>query len=684
MHREFIQKLTNLVEANLANETFGPDDLAREAGMSHTNLNRKLKTILNQNSSHFIREVRLKKAKELLLSGDLTVAEISYRVGFGSPAYFNRCFHEYFGVAPGEFKNHEQKNEPEEQPVKTLPKKSKRTKMLIGLFFGLIILIPLTVFLISKISKTTIKDKSIAVLPFENLSGEINNQYRTIGMMDAILSNLSKIKDLRVISRTSVEQYRDSKKPAKTIGKELDVGYLLEGSLQMYDNKVRLIVQLIRTKNENHVWSKIYDYEGKDIFSIQSKVAETVAIELQAAITPEEEQNIRKIPTNNLTAYDFYQRGRNELDIFDDSISLEKAQHLFQKALKLDSTFALAYSGLAEVYFHKHYWKTFFSENFLDSVLILANRALAFDNQCAEAYYYRGQVYFQTAKPEQAFREIDKAIKLNPNDWQSYNLRSIIFWREADFVGAISNNREALQRNRGKNLPQLLTQLGKLYLEAGFIDKARLYFQQSLHLTGDSTNYLDWLSWLELSNENFEEAYQLEKIVFKRDSLRVIVDFPSYCLMANHEKEAYYYFDKLVEHLKKTGKISLFASKEIGYSFWQEGRKQEAEHYFNQQIKIDLESIKLGRWNSIQKGAHFDLAEVYAFLGDKEKAYYYLDEVNKRNSFPLWWVTLFKQHPMFNPIRHEPRFQKILKDVEAKYQAEHERVKKWMVSQGLM
>ena len=217
-----------------------------------------------------------------------------------------------------------------------------------------------------------------------------------------------------------------------------------------------------------------------------------------------------------------------------------------------------------------------------------------------------------------------------------------------------------------------------------FIDKARQYFQQSLELTGDSTNYLDWLSWLELSNENFEEAYLLEKMVYKRDSISVLVALPSYCLLANHEKEAYYYFDKLVEHLKKTGEIDLFASKEIGYSFWQVGRKQEAEYYFNQQIKIDLESIKLGRWNSIQKGAHFDLAEVYAFLGDKEKAYQFLDEVNKRHSFPLWWVTLFKQHPMFNPIRQEPRFQKILKDVEAKYQAEHERVRKWLVSQGMM
>ena len=312
-----------------------------------------------------------------------------------------------------------------------------------------------SVFLINKVLKSAIKEKSIAVLPFKSLSNEIDNQYLAVGMMDAILTNLSKIKDLRVISRTSVEQYRNTNKTVNAIGKELDVGYLLEGSLQKDRNQVRLIVQLIRTKNENHVWSKIYDYDGKYIFSIQSEVAETVASELQAVITPEEKQLIRKIPTTNLSAYDFYQRGKDELDNNDDSISLEKARKLFQKALDLDSTFALAYSGLAGVYYSKYYSKSFFSENFLDSVLILVNRALAFDNQCAEAYYNRAKRYYQLAKPAEALKEIDKAIKFNPNDWQTYLLRSKIYGNQADFVGAISNNREAMQRNRGKNLPQL-------------------------------------------------------------------------------------------------------------------------------------------------------------------------------------------------------------------------------------
>jgi len=218
----------------------------------------------------------------------------------------------------------------------------------------------------------------------------------------------------------------------------------------------------------------------------------------------------------------------------------------------------------------------------------------------------------------------------------------------------------------------------------GVYDFWKKYFHQALELTGDSAQYLNWLSISEFYVGNFEKAYQLAKIVYKIDSIKVQEHITSLCILLGHDKEAYYYSAKLAERLKKSDEINLYASKEIGYSFWKAGRTEEAKYYFDQQIRIGLESIKLGRWYSIQKGAHFDLAEVYAFLGDKEKAYYYLDEVNKNSSFPLWGVTLFKYHPLLNSIRQEPRFQKILKDVEGKYQAEHERVRKWLVSEGML
>ncbi len=694
MHKEFIHKLTSLVEANLANEKFGPDELVKEAGMSRSNLNRKLRSISNQNISQFIREIRLKKGKELLLNGDLTIAEISYRVGFGSPTYFNNCFHEYFGVAPGELRNYEPNNESEEQTVKSEPKKPKRTKLLVSLIVGLFVLIPVLVFITINISasKETIKEKSIAVLSFKYLGNEADKQYLAHGMMDAILAHLSKIKDLRVISDTNVDQYKESNQTAGEIGKEENVAYLLEGSLQKNNDQVRLILQLIRTSDESHIWSDIFDRDWKDIFSVQTEVAEAVAKQLKAVITPEEIQLIRKTPTTNLTAYNNYLRGNDELEKYEfvlkrDLITLKKAQNLFQKALELDSTFALAYTGLAAVQF----WTSrnnFFSEKYLDSVLIFANKALAYDNQCSEAYYYRGYVYSETSRTAEALKENDKAIEFNPNNWKAYYNRFYIFGRSHDYVKALINLYQVVLHIRGAGLPNFLTRFSSNLSAFGFPDVGKKYNQQALELYGDSTRYLFCLAYAEYCNENFEKAYQIAKRATKMDTtIHSFIrdpDLSFYCMKTGRYEEAYSINIKFADQSNLSYETDPDISKTVACYLWQTGRTKDAGIYFNQIIKYHQESIKLGRWDSVDERSLFDLAEVYAFSGNKEKAYYYLDEVNKNQSIQWSRVIWFKYSPLLNSIRQEQRFQAILKDVEAKYQAEHVRVGKWLKEQGLM
>lgn len=694
----FIQKLTEIIQANLSNENFGVNELAQEIGMSHLNLHRKLKSTSNQTISQFIREIRLKTAKELLLNEDLTVSEISYRVGFGSPTYFNNCFHEYFGYPPGESRNHEFQGVPNEKPENASPKKPKRTPILIGLIIGLFVIVPITILLIPKgyFSKTAdAKEKSIAILPFKSLSSDPDRQYLADGMMDDILLHLSKIKDLRrVISRTSVEQYRKTNKTARIIGQELDVAYLLEGSLLKDGDRVRLIVQLIKTSDESHEWSNEYDRDWKEIFSVQSEVAETIASELHAAITPEEKQLIRKFPTANLTAYDFYQRGRAEHtkywidNYWNDNgkrSALVRAEGLYYKALEYDSLFARAYAGLARVYMDKHYWKSYFSENFLDSALILANIALSYDDQLAEAYTVKGDCHREIGNTEQAILEYDKAIKINPNDWMAYWGKGNLSYND-DLVKFIDNEQKAASLNHGPELPLLFRQISLAYRMAGFFEKSNYYNQEALKLDDDSLAYYYVLFDNELQSENYINAIKFLKKGYMIDSTNIdILNQLGHSYMFHGQyKESLKYYKKWLERLKEIGSFSVSDMHRIGYIYWKNGYKKEAEYYFDKQIEYCHSLIKSGRPYAQLFYTYYDLAGVYAFRGEKDKAYENLISFNQRQRMPLWMVILIKHDPLFDNMRNEPEFQLIVRDVKAKFQAEHERVRKWLEEQKML
>jgi TolB-like protein len=565
--------------------------------------------------------------------------------------------------------------------------KKKLILLLSGLFLVVaIVVVALFVFNIIGGGKQTKElEKSVAVLPFKSLSTDPEKQYLADGMMDAILLHLSKIENLRVLSRTSTEQYKESGKTMTEIGRELGVAYLLEGSFQKFGDDVRLIVQLIQAGKEGHVWANQYDRKWNDILSVQSEVAQTIARELHTVITPEEKVLIEKVPTTNLTAYDLYMKANEYQKDYEKTLNLDsyqKAISLYLASIEIDSAFAKAYTGLANAYWNRYWNETYFKENFMDSCLVLVNIALSFDDQLEEAYYIKGRYYYANGQIEESMDNFNKALRINPNYSFAYEKKGyILTWVLHDFVTGIDNNHQAILRNRGKELPGLLQTLARAYLDVGFIEKARYYYQEALTLDEDSVSYFGNLAWLEFSIENFEEVMKFDKKINEMDS--TYLSYITFCgIIPDHSEEAYIIAKKIVEYIKKTGELPLQSSHRIGYAFWKVGKYKEAEYYFNEQIKYGTESIKLSRDIASRKAAQYDLAGVYAFLGDKAKAYQYLDEFNTMNFYPTWWISLAKHDPLFNSIRNEERFQKILQNMEAKHQAEHERVRKWMEEQG--
>ena len=207
---------------------------------------------------------------------------------------------------------------------------------------------------LSSLFKTTINpvDKSIAVLPFENLSNNPENEYFSRGVIEAINRYLSQIGELRVISLTSTDLYKNSPKSSKEISKELTVSNLLKGSIQRSGNKVRIEVQLIDAATEHQLWAENYDREIDDIFKIQSEIAENVALAMKATLSPEEKAELNQKMTANTKAYDLYMKGNYEIMTFTRN-GIYKAIEYFNQAIEQDPNFALAYSGLALCYIER-------------------------------------------------------------------------------------------------------------------------------------------------------------------------------------------------------------------------------------------------------------------------------------------------------------------------------------------
>jgi TolB-like protein len=260
-------------------------------------------------------------------------------------------------------------------------------------------------------------EKSVAILPFKNDSPDEENIYFINGLMEEVLNNLQKVKDLRVISRTSVEQYRNQTKPIPEIAKELGVNYIVEGSGQKYGNSFRLRTQLIMAAKESHLWGESYQKkitEVEDIFAIQSQIAEKIAQELKVAITPEEKQLIEKIPTEKLEAYDNYLKGQfywRKLTAKDMDISMK----YFELAKEKDPEFALAYAGIADVWIGRQQLGYTPPEVSGPLAYEAAMKALELDNTRAEVHYTLALMYtwgmFDWQAGEDSFK---KAIDFKP------------------------------------------------------------------------------------------------------------------------------------------------------------------------------------------------------------------------------------------------------------------------------
>ncbi len=651
MDQAFIRKLTDIVNSNIANENFGAEELAKAAGMSRSGIYRKLISITHHSVSQFIREIRLKSAMELLQQNAGNASEIAFRVGFSSPAYFTKCFHEYYGFPPGKVKKRVlydplQNNNILSQEQRVLEHEAEgreqrlnaRRIFSLRTFFiaitGVLIIASLAYFFYALFINRSVKltglkdyDKSILVLPFKNLSDDPNNQDFADGIMEDILNNLFQISELRVISRTTSEHFLGSNFTAKEVALKVNARYMLEGSVRRYGNKTRIIVQLIDAYSDQHIWSGNFDHELTDIIGIQSNIARQVAFKLNAVLTDNEIRKIEKILTKSPEAYDYYLRGRFSLnkayteqrtDI--DKAGLTGSIRYFEKAIAADKNFAEAYAGLADATLNLTAWgwqqpgiKGF------QKARDLSIKALEIDPECAEAHAVLGAyLVWAERRFEEGRKEFMNSIQLNPK------------------------------------FPQVLQWYAQLLMITGPIEEARVYMDRALEMEPYFWVVQNLNAWLYYFEEKYDKAI---KSCFIAQDLKPDYGETQWLFFLNYAK--------LGEGEKAVKVLQSIASS---YPVTNQYANEILDAYNKSGIKglffwlIDVNTNKPIPVEGMN-GHPFFIAWWYAILGNREESVNWLQKNMEVKARLYIYFNLVATNPDFDILRSDPRFQKIIDQI---------------------
>ena len=546
--------------------------------------------------------------------------------------------------------------------------------------------------------QTLVPDKSIAVLPFRDDSPDQDNEYFINGMMESILDNLCKISDLGVISRASVEPFRNSSLSIQERATKLNVHYLLMGSVQKYGDNIRLTL-LLMDESGRQLWSHNYDEVcnlSEECFNLQSKIARQVAAELNATIMPEELQRIERSPTASIRALGLYRKGREEyLSYFLDNANVEALRNavvFYRSALEEDPAYGQAYAGLALVlqnlYTEELWMNKDISEPGIrlqkDTILHLTDQALSFDPYLEEAYLARGNYFSMINDYNRALEENARALQINPNYSLAYNARSIIlYYRKDDWIGVLENKLKAIELERGDIQVQLLSELGDYYEVMGFPDRARKVYGHIFNITGDSAKYFFDMAGPAYCEQNWPEQISWFRKSLELDStqpwpLGAISD--AYRLMGN--KDSANYYASLLMGKGELGTQGNLPELKLYRVLLEEGQKEKADLLLDR-----LEDHLLGLIDSNIERKDYNLVTLtraYCLRNKCDKAMECLRQINAYAPQPLWLIITTENLPGNCNFKGNPEFQRILHTLKTTWGAEHERVRQWLEENDML
>jgi serine/threonine protein kinase/Tfp pilus assembly protein PilF len=451
---------------------------------------------------------------------------------------------------------------------------------------------------------------SVAVLPFADISPQKDQAYFCDGMTDDIITKLTKLQELKVISRTSVMRYKNTDKDIREIGKELNVNTILEGSVQKSGDYIRVNAQLINVEDGFHLWAETYDRELKNVFEIQSDLAENIAKALKTNLTIAEKQGLSKNPTDDLEAYNIYLVGRHFWNMRTEE-GFQKSLEQFQKAIKKDPTYALAYTGIAD--------------------------------------YFNLIGYYDLVPPREAFprakEAAEKAIDLDENLAEAHTSLAVIqTWYEWDWAGAKSSFKRALELN-----PSYVTahQWYSVWLGAmGRHDESIATAKRAQELDPTSAVISGVLGGMFMFARRYDEEIEELHRAMELDPTSYI---PHWYIVHPYGFKGLY--DEAIAHAQKALSLSGMSSRMKGvlsHAYACGGKKTEAKKLLNELIRL----------SKTKYHSPYGLALIYIELNEKDKALDFMEKAYEEHDH---WLYQIKVIESVDSLRSEPRFKALLK-----------------------
>jgi len=607
MKDSFIKKVRKVIIDHLDDEKFGVSQLASEIGWSRSHTFKKVKSVLGISVNQFIKETRLQEATKLILETDLNASEISYKVGFSSPSYFNKCFSSFYGVTPGEYKEKPiQKSI--DQPVST--SRLKKFKLVFYLL-GVALLI-LGMFSVIK-TENNLDKISIAVLYFDDYSPESDIQWFCNGLTEEIIEKLAGINKLVVTSRTSVKQFRNTNTPIKEIAKNLNVDYILESSISKSKNSdsVRIITQLINIEDK-HVWSNTYDESIENSLKLQNEVSKRIVKQLDLTLSPDEVKNIEKYPTNNKEAYNLFLQAEYQKSLFNKT-GFKKAFPLYKKSIALDSNFVEAYLGLSKMW-------------------LIGGLEWGHYNE-RESWKNSKQLLLRAKSIDSVNNEIE------------YNLHLGLFYYDWDFKAMEKYYQKRLLRSNYKYLTGVILDYA---IKTGRYSEAYLINERYIK-KAPKTSHL--------------YAFKAEILMFlgeKDNAIKILKNnndlYNDDMYYLRISTRAYFYLKEYEKARNQLNRIKiLFPNENPPLFIWwdavfakMDGKNENAVLYLNQ-LK------NLYKKHSSGSPAWF-IALYYGYLKDYENTFIWLQKSYDRHEVEMTWL---KEEPILIPLRNDERYIKL-------------------------